>query len=138
MPSTIYFLLKGQIGTDYEGGQYIGTLTFSSNISDVPNIHFLTPNGRYDINKLCNGGFYYHVQNTIPVNVRMVLHSFYFHFIEEHNDFDVKVKLSKKEKEELIKKNKMDRKNKADGSIEYNQTHHLEIYNKLIENSNQN
>jgi ubiquitin-protein ligase len=50
-----YFLINGQNDTIYDGGKYIGKIILSKDYpSTPPDIMFLTPNGRFQINvKIC-------------------------------------------------------------------------------------
>jgi len=61
-PLTWYFLIKGQMGTEYENGEYIGKIVHNVNYPvSPPDYYMFTPSGRYDINKkICLTNSSYH------------------------------------------------------------------------------
>lgn len=63
-----YFLIKGYKGSLYEGGYYIGQLTFSPRYPETgPQVKMLTPNGRFETNQtICLTNSHYHPESWTP------------------------------------------------------------------------
>ena len=83
---TFYFLLKGADDTDYRGGLYIGKILLDKTYPQKPgDFMFLTPNGRFDINrKICLTNSAYHSESWTPLwNIRNMLNGLYSIFIAD-------------------------------------------------------
>lgn len=71
-----YYCVEGPPGTYYEGGFYVGTVTFPSTYPFAPpSIRMLTPSGRFEINRrLCLSISDYHPESWNPIwDVEMIL-----------------------------------------------------------------
>lgn len=81
-----YFLIKGQKGTDFEGGEYIGKIEHSPKYpAEPPSYMMLTPTGRYEINKkicLTNSNFHRGDWNAMW-NIKTILIGFYSIFLDD-------------------------------------------------------
>lgn len=64
-----FYVLEGPPGTCYEGGKYLGTVTFPSNYPFAPPaIRMLTPSGRFEPGKrLCLSISDYHPESWNPI-----------------------------------------------------------------------
>jgi len=125
----IYFLMYGLKGTNYEGGQYIGMIKHNPDYPrKAPDYYMLTPNGRFDINKkicLTNSG--YHQADWAPAawNLVSILEGFSSVFHSEFKEYKVGIS-------HLMNVSESEIKLKTSQSIEYNKTHHNEIYSKFV------
>jgi ubiquitin-protein ligase len=82
-----YCLLHG-LSEDYEGGEYIFNIKLSTNHPmEPPNFFFLTPNGRFTINKkLCFSNSGYHKEAWSPIwNLRTIILGFLSFFLEKES-----------------------------------------------------
>eukprot|EP00331_Platyophrya_macrostoma_P023502 CAMPEP_0176456168 /NCGR_PEP_ID=MMETSP0127-20121128/31116_1 /TAXON_ID=938130 /ORGANISM="Platyophrya macrostoma, Strain WH" /LENGTH=106 /DNA_ID=CAMNT_0017846053 /DNA_START=29 /DNA_END=345 /DNA_ORIENTATION=+ len=71
-----FYCVEGPPETYYEGGYYIGTVTFPSTYPFAPPaIRMLTPSGRFEINRrLCLSISDYHPESWNPIwDVEMIL-----------------------------------------------------------------
>lgn len=122
-PLIWYFLIIGQKGTDYHGGEYIGKIEHHQNYPiEPPNYYMFTPSGRYNTNsKICLTNSSYHRGDWSSTwNIKSILIAFYSIWID-----DTEHGISH------IKESSSERKKKALESIEYNKRHHNEIYKKF-------
>jgi ubiquitin-protein ligase len=122
-PLTWYFIIKGQIDTEYQNGEYIGKIVHSPKYpAEPPDYYMLTPNGRFEVNKkICLSNSSYHKGEwTSAWNIKTILIAFYSIFLD---DKDTGIS--------HIKKTAAERKVFADSSIEYNIKNHNVIYSKF-------
>lgn len=118
-----YFLIIGQKGTDYHGGEYIGRIEHNENYPiEPPNYYMMTPSGRYTTNsKICLTNSSYHRGDWSSTwNIKSILIAFYSIWID-----DTEHGISH------IKESSAERKKKALESIEYNKRNHSAIYAKF-------
>jgi ubiquitin-protein ligase len=123
----IYFLLFGEIGTPYEGGQYIGKIVHSPEYPlKAPDYYMLTPNGRFEINKrICLTNSSFHPETWAPVwNLVALLQG--LNSVWHSNIKEDKIGVGH------IYDNPIDKlKLYADSSIKYNIEHFNEIYSNF-------
>ena len=76
----IYFLIKGEKGTPYENGEYLGLIHHNREYPiKAPDLLMLTPNGRFALNKkICLTNTSYHQESWAPAgwNIRTFLEAF--------------------------------------------------------------
>lgn len=80
----IYCLIYG-LSDDYNGGEYIFNIKLAKNHPfDPPDFYFLTPNGRFEINKkLCFSNSSYHKSEWSPIwNLKTIILGFLSFFLE--------------------------------------------------------
>lgn len=71
---------------EYENGEFILNIKLAPNHPmDPPNFYFLTPNGRFEINKkLCFSNSSYHMESWSPMwNLRTIIYGFLSFFLEK-------------------------------------------------------
>lgn len=115
-----YFVVRGAIGTDYEGGFYIGKLMHNPEYPiKPPEYMMLTPSGRFEIGrKICLTNSSYHTDQWSPVwNMKTLLMG----FLSIMSD-DTTTGLSH------IKQSESERKRLAIESVKYNMTHHKNVW----------
>ena len=118
-----YFLIKGQNGTDYENGEYIGKIVHSNKYpTEPPDYYMLTPNGRFSTNqKICVTTSSYHKSEWSSTwNIKTILIGFYSIWLDDVEHGISHIKCSKLEREQL-----------ANNSNEYNLKNHKNIYEKF-------
>ena len=115
-----YFLIYGQKGSDYENGQYIGKFILSDKYPFTPpDIMFLTPNGRFEINrKICLTITGYHSGEWNPL---LTIHAMLIQVYSIFSDDDTTGIAH-------IKESKAQRIRHAQSSIEFNTTKYPDIY----------
>ena len=122
-PLIWYFLLVGQKGTHYDGGQYIGEIQHSPKYpAEPPNYVMRTPSGRYEINsKICltNSG-YHKGEWSSTWNIQSILIAFYSIWLDDTEHGISHIKRSADERAKLARE-----------SIEFNQKNYPEIYSKF-------
>lgn len=122
-PLTWYFLIRGQTGTSFHGGDYIGKIIHSKKYPAEPPAYFmLTPSGRYEVNKeICLTNSRYHKGEWSSTwNIKTILIAFYSIFLD-----DTTTGISH------IHKSDAERKVLAKGAIDYNKKFHNDIYTKF-------
>ena len=80
------YCLFHNLSDEYEGGEYILNIKLSPNHPmDPPNFFFLTPNGRFEINKkLCFSNSGYHAESWSPMwNLRTIVLGFLSFFLDK-------------------------------------------------------
>jgi ubiquitin-conjugating enzyme E2 J2 len=118
-----YFLLKGDPGSDYDGGIYLGKILLPDTYPSKPgDFMMLTPNGRFTINsKICLTNSGYHSDTWTPIwSIRNMILGFVSIF-----NSDVEHGISH------IKDSPHARRNFAANSISYNMTHYKDIFTKF-------
>ena len=70
----IYFLMKGDKGTPYEGGEYLGKIMHHPSYpAKAPDYMMYTPNGRFHLNaKICLTNSGYHQSDWAPAAWNLV------------------------------------------------------------------
>jgi ubiquitin-protein ligase len=122
-PLVWYFLIKGQKGTDYYGGEYIGKIVHSPKYpAEPPDYYMLTPSGRYNIgSKICLTNSSYHRGDWSSTwNILSILIAFYSIWLDD-----------KEHGISHITDTPTNRKRMAKESIEYNAKNNSQIYNKF-------
>lgn len=114
------FLIYGQKGTPYEGGEYIGQIVHSPKYPITPPNYFMfTPSGRYETNKkICLSNSSYHTadwSSTWTIVNLLVGFNMVWMDDKEHGVSHIHESLE-------------ERRIKARNSVHYNMTHHREIY----------
>jgi ubiquitin-protein ligase len=125
----IFFLLKGQEGTEYENGEYLCKLVHNNNYPlKAPDYYVFTPNGRFEINKkICLSNSAFHQAEWAPGawNLLSLLNGF---FSIWHSDIkEDRIGIS-----HITKINKDKIKEYNENSKTYNTVTHSEIYDKFI------
>jgi ubiquitin-protein ligase len=126
----IFFLMKGNKDTPYEGGEYLCKIIHSPKYPlKAPDYIVLTPNGRFETNvKICltNSGF--HQSDWAPAawNLVTILQAFSSIWHSTFSDDTHGIGHLNSSKDKIIKY--------ADDSIKYNITNYNDIYTKLIDN----
>jgi ubiquitin-protein ligase len=118
-----YFLLKGQHGTQYYGGEYIGKIVHSPKYpTEPPDYYMLTPNGRYEVDKkICLSNSSYHKGEwTSTWNIKTILIAFNSIFLDDTEYGISHIKRSPEERKQLAIK-----------SLKYNLDNHNDIYQKF-------
>jgi ubiquitin-protein ligase len=120
-----YFLIKGQKGSPYHGGEYIGKIVHSPEYPAKPPKYFmLTPNGRFHVeSELCLSNSSYHPESwSSNWNIKSILIAFYSVFIDdkENGAGFISPILGVSERKKL-----------ANESIAYNKKYHSNIYDKF-------
>ncbi len=122
-PLIWYFLLIGQKGTDYHGGEYIGKILHGAKYPlEPPDYVMLTPSGRYDVGKkicLSNSGFHRGEWNS-SWNIINILIGFYMIWTDD-----------KEHGIAHIHDTPENRKKMAMDSINFNKYKYNEIYSKF-------
>ena len=88
-PLIWYFLIIGQKGTHYEGGQYIGKIVHSEKYpAEPPDYYMLTPSGRFEIDKkICLTNSSYHKGEWSSTwNIQTILIAFYSIFLDDNEN----------------------------------------------------
>jgi ubiquitin-conjugating enzyme E2 J2 len=122
-PLIWYFLIIGQKGTDYHGGEYIGRIVHSPKYpAEPPDYYMLTPSGRYNVgSKICLTNSSYHKGDWSSTwNILSILIAFYSIWLDD-----------KESGISHIKDTPTNRKRMAMESIEYNNKNNKEIYEKF-------
>lgn len=122
-----YFLIKGQKGTDFEGGEYIGKIEHSPKYpAEPPSYMMLTPSGRYEINrKICltNSNFHRGDWNAMW-NIKTILIGFYSIFLDDGATGIAHIHESKEKRCDY-----------AMNSVSYNNKYLYEIFSKFDHNN---
>lgn len=122
-PLIWYFLIRGQKGTSFHGGDYIGKIVHSTKYpAEPPAYYMLTPSGRYAVNKeICLTNSRYHKGEWSSTwNIKTILIAFYSIFLDDKTTGISHLHLSDAERKVL-----------AADAIEYNLKYHADIYNKF-------
>ncbi len=122
-PLIWYFLLVGQKGTQYYGGQYIGEIHHSPKYpAEPPDYYMRTPNGRYEIDKkICLTNSSYHKGDWSSTwNILSILIAFYSIWLDDGEHGISHIKKSPEERKKL-----------ANESIQFNRTKYAKIYEKF-------
>ena len=122
-PLIWYFLIVGQKGTDYHGGEYIGKIAHSPKYpAEPPDYYMLTPSGRYNVgSKICLTNSSYHKGDWSSTwNILSILIAFYSIWLDD-----------KEGGISHIKDTPTNRKRMAIESIEYNKKNNKAIYEKF-------
>ena len=126
-----HFLFTGLNGTPFEGGEYHGMLMFSEDYPfSPPSIRFITPNGRFQINKRVELSHFYPVCWKPSYTVSSFLQGVYSFMMTETTDTVGSLERNESEIKKLAGKSREF--NFQDGSAEL---FHNEIKVALIENS---
>jgi ubiquitin-protein ligase len=83
----LYCIIYG-LDDEYSGGEYIFNIKLSANHPmEPPDFYFLTPNGRFEINKkLCFSNSSYHLESWSPMwNLRTIILGFLSFFLEKES-----------------------------------------------------
>jgi len=118
-----HFLIRGQPGSHYENGWYIGEIMFPAEYPQKPpNFKMLTPNGRFKADsKICMTNTGYHSDMWNPMwTIHSILVGFYSIMLEDVDSGISHIKMTKEERKQL-----------ADDSIAYNMQHHQEKFIKF-------
>ena len=118
-----YFLLVGQKGTDYHGGEYIGKIVHSPKYpAEPPDYYMLTPSGRYTVGtKICLTNSSYHKGDWSSTwNIVSILIAFYSIWLDD-----------KEHGISHITDTPANRRRMASESIAYNQRNNAEVYAKF-------
>lgn len=122
-PLIWYFLLVGQKGTDYHGGEYIGKIIHSPKYPlEAPDYVLLTPSGRYETNrKIClsNSGFHKNEWSS-TWNIITILAAFYSIWIDDRETGLGHIKDTPEKRRRM-----------AAESIDFNTRNYLDIYEKF-------
>lgn len=113
----IYFYFEGPSDSDYQGGEYIMKFVLTKEYPlTPPDFIFLTPNGRFDINKkICTSFTGFHKESWSPCyNFNTLFTSIISFMLDENLGHVGSVKCSKEGREKF-----------AINSKEYNEKHHL-------------
>ena len=122
-PLIWYFLIIGQKGTDYHGGEYIGKIVHSKNYpAEPPDYYMLTPSGRYTVGtKICLTNSSYHKGDWSSTwNILSILIAFYSIWLDD-----------KEHGISHVVDTPENRKKMALQSVEYNITNNKSIYEKF-------
>ena len=114
-----YCLFHG-LKDEYEGGEYVLHIKLSPNHPmEPPDFFFLTPNGRFEINKkLCFSNSGYHSETWSPMwNLRTIILGFLSFFLEKQSSGIGHIAIPDSEKKKM-----------ANNSKEYNLIKLHEIY----------
>lgn len=118
-----YFLLKGPKNTVYDGGYYLGRITYHENHPfHPPGVIMLTPSGRFLINeKLCLTNTDYHPEEWTPTwNIQSFLSGFMSIFMDSTEHGVGHIFREDPERIQLAKE-----------SVSYNKKHHLDIIKRF-------
>jgi ubiquitin-protein ligase len=130
-PLIWYCIIIGQKGTPYYGGHYIYKVVHSPLYpAEPPDYYFLTPSGRYDIEKkICLSNSSYHKGEWKSTwNIKSILIAFYSVFLD---DKERGISHIVPDGTRTITSLNQERKILASTSIEYNKTHLASIYNNF-------
>ncbi len=119
-PFTWYILVVGQVGSDYEGGHFIGVITHARNYPDgAPSYTMLTPNGRFEPNKkICTSNSSFHNESWSSTwNIHSILIGFNSMWMDDRDSGIGHIKVSRDERQVL-----------ARNSIIWNRSNFSEIY----------
>ena len=122
-PLIFYFLIVGQKGTDYYGGEYIGKIVHSPKYPiEPPDYYMLTPSGRFNItSKICLTNSSYHKGDWSSVwTIKTILIGFYSIWIDDKESGISHIRDTPENRQKL-----------ALESIEYNKKNHKAIYDKF-------
>ncbi len=122
-PLIWYFLIVGQVGSDYEGGHFIGILEHSQDYPNKgPMYSMITPNGRFEPNrKICTSNSSFHPESWSNTwNIHTILIAFYSLFREDRDSGLGHIRMARDERMVLSR-----------NSIEFNQANHADIYNSF-------
>lgn len=122
-PLIWYFLIIGQKGTDYHGGEYIGKIVHSPKYpAEPPDYYMMTPSGRYNVgSKICLTNSSYHKGDWSSTwNILSILIAFYSIWLDD-----------KESGISHIKDTPANRKKMAAESVEYNKKNNKAIYDKF-------
>ena len=125
-----YFLLKGKVGTAYEGGYYVGKICHSENYPfSPPKFMMMTPNGRFIINEqICLSNSNYHANEWSPSwNIVNILIGFYSIFMDD-----------KEHGLSHIHESSENRQRYAKAAVQYNKQHNSEIIKGFTRFLNEN
>lgn len=125
-----YFLLKGDKGSSYDGGYYIGKILLPQDYPVKPgDFLMLTPNGRFDIDKkICLSNTGYHLDSSSPIwSIRNVLLGIYSIWMDDKESGISHIKQTSQQRKEHAKK-----------SIEYNKTKYMNIFVNFSQFVNEN
>jgi ubiquitin-conjugating enzyme E2 J2 len=120
---TWHFLIRGQSGSHYENGWYIGEINFPEDYPQKPpNFMMLTPNGRFTAGKkICMTNTGYHSDQWSPMwNMHAILMGFCSIMLEDVDSGISHIKMSKSERKQF-----------ADDSVEYNLSKHSDIFKRF-------
>jgi ubiquitin-protein ligase len=124
----IYFLMKGQKGTLYENGEYLGKILHHKEYpKKAPDYIMLTPNGRFHINnKICLTNSAYHQGDWAPAawNLVTLLEGFSSIWHSEVKEDKVGIGHISSSNEEI--------KEFAEKSRNFNNSKYSEIMNKFV------
>ncbi len=118
-----YFLIVGQVGSDYEGGHFIGVIEHSPEYpSKGPMYSMLTPNGRFEPNrKICTSNSSFHPESWNSTwNIHTILIAFYSLFREDRDSGLGHIRMGKDERIAISR-----------DSIRFNQASLGQIYDKF-------
>lgn len=117
-----YFLIRGK-EKQYDGGYYIGKIVLPHDYPATPgDFYMLTPSGRFQVNsKICLTNSSYHKENWTPIwNIKNMVIGFMSIF---GSDKDTGIShIVESENQRICK---------ARESVDYNRTHHSDIFNKF-------
>ncbi len=119
-PFIWYILVVGQVGSEYEGGHFIGVISHARNYPDgAPTYTMLTPNGRFEPNKkICTSNSSFHNESWSSTwNIHSILIGFNSMWMDDRDSGLAHIRLSKDDRLVL-----------ARNSIEWNQRNFPEIY----------
>ena len=133
-PFLFYFLFYGQHDTPYEGGQYIGIIKLVKIDKNdglgypfkPPDFYFLTPNGKFEINKkICLSISGYHKESwDSNITIYGMLTMIYALFVDDDRKSDSNGL-------GFLRTTVDERKKIATKSVEYNITNYKNIYSKF-------
>lgn len=117
------FMIYGQKGTPYEGGEYIGKIVHSPRYPMAPpDYYMLTPNGRFEINrKICltNSSFHKETWSSTWTIENLLIGVNIIWLNDKESGLG------------HLHESSADRRLKAQQSVEYNRRNHREIYEKF-------
>lgn len=118
-----YFMLKGDDGSDYKGGYYMGKIVLPKDYPKTPgDFYMLTPSGRFSVNsKICLTNSGYHKEDWSPIwNIKNMVIGFVSIFLDDSTSGI-----------SHIKENSASRKTYANKSQSYNSTNYANIVVKF-------
>ena len=104
------YCLFHDLKEEYDGGEYILHIKLAANHPmDPPDFFFLTPNGRFEINKkLCFSNSGYHSETWSPMwNLRTIILGFLSFFLEKETKGIGHITIPNSEKKKLAEKSKI-------------------------------
>jgi ubiquitin-protein ligase len=102
-----YFFLINGLSDDYEGGEYIGKITFDNEYPKTPpEFYMLTPSGRFEEGKkICLSNSKFHKNEWNPLwTIHAILRGFLSIFVEDKDSGISHMKTSKEIRKQLAKK----------------------------------